>query len=152
MRHDLARPEAVQAVRLSGATPTADRSCRDHRASHTIAAVSETPKRRWYQFSLRSLLIAVTLLCVVCGYIGWQAKIVKQRRYEIEARSSPRFVVYRGKRTLPNGPNWLRLALGDMPVQWISSRNAANADMLRTLFPEAIVDGPRPAFDLSALK
>jgi hypothetical protein len=94
---------------------------------------------------LRTLLIGVTLLAVACAYVGWQAKIVKQRRYEIEARSSPWIVIYRGNRTLPDGPNWLRLALGDVPVQWIMSRNAANAGMLCALFPEAIVDGPRPA-------
>jgi hypothetical protein len=110
------------------------------------------PKRRWNQFSLRTLLIGVTLLAVACAYVAWQARIVKQRRNQIEARSSPRIAIYRGKRTPPNGPNWLRLAFGDVPVQWISSRNAANADMLRELFPEGIVDGPRPAFDLSALK
>ena len=37
-------------------------------------------KRRWFQFSLRTLLIAVTVLAVVCGYAAWQAKIVHERK------------------------------------------------------------------------
>jgi hypothetical protein len=36
-------------------------------------------KRRWFQFSLRTLMIAVTLLAMVCGYIGSQAEIVHRR-------------------------------------------------------------------------
>jgi hypothetical protein len=36
-------------------------------------------KRRWFQFSLRSLLIGVMLLAVLCAYVGWQAKIVRER-------------------------------------------------------------------------
>jgi hypothetical protein len=37
-------------------------------------------KRRRFQFSLRSLLIVVTLLAVTCAYVGWQAKIVRERK------------------------------------------------------------------------
>jgi hypothetical protein len=43
---------------------------------------AEPPKRqrRWFQFSLRTLLIGVTLLAVPCAYVGWQIKIVQERR------------------------------------------------------------------------
>jgi hypothetical protein len=34
-------------------------------------------KRRWFQFSQRTLLIGVTLLAVVCGYFGCRAKIIR---------------------------------------------------------------------------
>jgi hypothetical protein len=34
---------------------------------------------RRFQFRLRTLLIVVTLLGVACAYVGWQAKIVRQR-------------------------------------------------------------------------
>jgi hypothetical protein len=37
-------------------------------------------KRRWFQFSLRTLLIDVTLLATACGYIGWQARIVYEQK------------------------------------------------------------------------
>jgi hypothetical protein len=36
--------------------------------------------RRGFQFSLRALLIGVTLLALPCGYVGWKAEIVRQRR------------------------------------------------------------------------
>ena len=45
-----------------------------------IEAAPPERKRRWYQFSLRTLLIVVTLLAVPCAYTGWQAKIVRDRK------------------------------------------------------------------------
>src|SRR5437588_6840846 len=70
------------------------------------------PKRRRYQFSLRTLMIVVTLFCVVVGgYVGWQAKIVAERasmRQRLEAAGAfffperPEFA-----------PSWLRRQLGD---------------------------------------
>jgi hypothetical protein len=46
------------------------------------AAMETEPKRkrRWFQFSLRSLLIGVTLLAVLLGYGGWQVRIVSHRK------------------------------------------------------------------------
>jgi hypothetical protein len=37
-------------------------------------------KRRWFQFSLRTLLIGATLLAVACGYVGRQFEIVRERK------------------------------------------------------------------------
>ena len=34
------------------------------------------PKRRWLRFSVRTLLIAVTVLCV---WLGWQVSVVRER-------------------------------------------------------------------------
>jgi hypothetical protein len=33
------------------------------------------PPRRSFQFRLRTLLIGVTLLAIVCGYLAWQRKV-----------------------------------------------------------------------------
>ena len=41
-------------------------------------------KRRWFQFSLRTLMIVVTLLAVPLGYVGWQAKIVRERTWLVD--------------------------------------------------------------------
>jgi hypothetical protein len=38
-----------------------------------------SPRRR-FQFRLRTLMIAVTLLAVPCAYLGWQKKIVLERK------------------------------------------------------------------------
>jgi hypothetical protein len=32
-------------------------------------------KRRWSQFSLRTLMLFVTLACVIAGWIGWRLYI-----------------------------------------------------------------------------
>jgi hypothetical protein len=37
-------------------------------------------KDRRFQFRLRTLMIVVTLLAIPCGYVGWQAKIVRERK------------------------------------------------------------------------
>jgi hypothetical protein len=49
-----------------------------------------------FQFRLRTLMIVVTLLAADCGYLAWQAKIVRERKAtlaEIEA-SGGAFVSY----------------------------------------------------------
>jgi hypothetical protein len=46
-------------------------------------------KRRWFQFSLRTLLIGVTLLAAACAYFAHYAAIVRQRkalREQVEAK------------------------------------------------------------------
>jgi hypothetical protein len=45
-----------------------------------IKAEPSKRKRRWFQFSLRTMLIMVALLAVPLGYFGWQAKIVRERK------------------------------------------------------------------------
>jgi hypothetical protein len=44
------------------------------------AEPSNKAKRRWFQFRLRTLMIVVTLLAVPLGYVGWQVKIVRERK------------------------------------------------------------------------
>jgi hypothetical protein len=49
------------------------------RAAESPIAPSER-KRRRFQFRLRTLMITVTLLAVPMSYVGWQAKIVRERK------------------------------------------------------------------------
>jgi hypothetical protein len=46
----------------------------DNATVQTEPPKAEPPKRerRWFQFSLRTLLIVVTLLSVPCAYVGWR--------------------------------------------------------------------------------
>jgi len=45
-----------------------------------------TPRRqRWFQFRLRTLLIAMTLLAVAMGWFGWQVRIVRHRKTTLAA-------------------------------------------------------------------
>jgi hypothetical protein len=50
-------------------------------AATNNAAMIDPPKRnrRRFQFRLRTLMIVVTLLAVPLGYVGWSAKIVRER-------------------------------------------------------------------------
>ena len=44
-----------------------------------IKPVPPKRKRRWFQFSLRTLLIVVVLVAAACGYVARQARIVAVR-------------------------------------------------------------------------
>ena len=46
-----------------------------------------------FQFSLRTLMIGVTLLAVPCAFVGWQAKIVRERKAWLDARPEQFFVM-----------------------------------------------------------
>ena len=47
----------------------------DNSAMQTEPSKAEPPKRkrRWFQFSLRTLLIAVTMLSIPCAYIAHES-------------------------------------------------------------------------------
>jgi hypothetical protein len=99
-------------------------------------------KRRWSQFSLRSLLIFTLICAIPCGYLGWQAKIVRERKLCFKQLASKRGIGQHGPESLPNAPNWIRLALGDVPIESIDAPVFATDDELneiRAMFPEAKV-------------
>ena len=89
-----------------------------------IAEPKPKPRRRWYQYSLRTLLIFVTL--VGCGF-GWLGSKVREARQQeavlalIWNNGGSVFYDYQwdpqGKQLLPNatppGPAWLHALLGD---------------------------------------
>jgi hypothetical protein len=94
-------------------------------------------KRRWFQFSLRTLMIGVALLAVPCGYLEWQAKIVRERR----AFCNSHIGLYDFYDTSPRHRlPWLRKILGDdvycvvaLPIESPKAERALVAEV----FPEA---------------
>src|SRR4051812_15210089 len=83
------------------------------------------PRRR-FQFRLQTLLIVVTLLAVPMAYVGWQAKIVTDRRHlrELIAGAGGTVTVNLPAKSGTNPaplpqPNWLRSLLGDEPAGFI---------------------------------
>jgi hypothetical protein len=93
-------------------------------------------KRRWFQFSLRTLMIGVALLAVPMGYVGRQAEIVRQRRAVLNAL--PRWIPTNETTGLP----WIRRLLGDEKVFWIALPKTASKperQRMKALFPEALV-------------
>src|SRR5206468_2054534 len=92
------------------------------------------------RFSLRTLLIVVTLLAIPCGYVGWQAKIVRQRQSMISRRP----VVFYLEAPVANQPDvpWLHKFLQDVYIHEVildPSVSAEGVARFEAAFPEAIV-------------
>ncbi len=90
---------------------------------------------------MRSLFVVVTLLAVACGYVGWQAKIVRVRKGWAEnhliALEGLHFQI--SVRAV-NGPYLLlpvRLWLGDSAAVCIFVGFESAAEETKSLFPEA---------------
>jgi hypothetical protein len=118
-------------------------------------------KRRWFQFSLRTLMIVVTLFCVVVGgYVGWQAKIVRERKATAREVTGLGGMMYSATRVTRFGPDaefsmgdrffkppypsvsFLRRWLGDDWVVGIVLPRSTSAEMEKKViaaFPEAVV-------------
>jgi hypothetical protein len=88
--------------------------------------MNEPPKRRWFQFSLRSLLIFVLALAIPCAWLGHSIEKKRKEREAVEAiLKAGGIVVYDYQkpsmisgRTFkpveePHGPAFLRTLLGE---------------------------------------
>jgi hypothetical protein len=83
--------------------------------------------RRWLQFRLRTLLIAVAFFAAACCYVKQQARIVAARQAilnQIAARQGG-YLVGEPEAEATAGPNWVRRLLGDEPVKkvWYCDSN-----------------------------
>jgi hypothetical protein len=83
----------------------------------TTARPQAKPRRRWYQYTLRTLLIVVTLAGCGLGWLGFKVRQSHRRQAAVEAikRSGGR-VAYdyeRVKNAKAPGPDWLRRLLGE---------------------------------------
>ena len=73
-------------------------------------------KLRWYQFSLRSLLIFVTLWAIPCSWLGVKMKQAREQKAAVEWILGAKGFVkydYETQGATPPGPAWLRRLLGD---------------------------------------
>jgi hypothetical protein len=102
------------------------------------------PRRR-FQFRLRTLLIVVTLLAVVCGYVAHEAKIVRERdamRLELKNLG---WINASDHTSLP----FIRRWLGDEQYSMILVPRGTSNDYIarvKAVFPESNV-GPWPNID-----
>lgn len=105
------------------------------------AAEPEGPRRRRYQFKLRTLLIAVVLLSTPLAWIGWQVKVVRERAQERTwlRHHGVLFVDESwGDQRLP----WPRDLLGDQRVYsiWLPAKEPVDKSLSKraaAAFPEA---------------
>ena len=111
------------------------------------------PRRRWYQFSLRTSLIGVMVMSLPCAYVGRHAKIVRERSAMIaelkgarvpgtaDARFSWGEVTYAGSGEALHEIPWIRSILGDVSVRAIVlpvNTTQDYCDRSERLFPEAL--------------
>lgn len=108
--------------------------------------------RRWFHFSLRTLLIAVAVGCAFFAFLGRQASIVHARHVAIvRIEQGGGSVLTWERQHLPPGmcslsyqtyevriPR-LRAWLGDQPIDCIEARNDGDFELARACFPEAEV-------------
>lgn len=102
----------------------------DQVLEHFIVAsqmpTSSRPRRRWYQISLRTLLLLVTLASAGFGWLGYKVRQANSQRKAVEAIrniGNTAYVFYDydfdsggmilPPPTLPPGPEWLRKLVGD---------------------------------------
>lgn len=99
----------------------------------------QLPRRRWYQFSLRTMFVLVTLFCVMVGlgvrWVQHSQEWIRQRREVLN--------LYGGLFHMPGSnqaPGFLWL-FGEQGVEVIScsSWSKQNRDKVARLFPEAEV-------------
>ena len=120
----------------------------------------KNPRR--FQFRLRTLLIGVTLFALIpCGYVGWQAKIVRERRswltrLQEEGYKYPKvgdIVIHAGNGH--GGPNIVRRLLGDEEIVAVAiPATISDEDREATLrlFPESNVTQTPLATERQATK
>jgi hypothetical protein len=99
--------------------------------------------RHRFQFRLRTLFIGVTLLAVMCGYVGREAKIARERRAmrdEIVAAGGQIGPYCRVAANEPPLP-WYRHFLGDRDTGEIVLPDSmvSRVDEIQQIFPESFV-------------
>jgi hypothetical protein len=118
----------------------------DNAAMEAEPLKTEPPKRkrRWYQFSLRTLMIVVTLLAVPCAYVAHEARIVAERRAWTVAHIGSIVADFDGRKLKafydPKfDPPLMRRWLGDRPIEYLTVWSEADATDALRLFPEAAI-------------
>lgn len=97
------------------------------------------PNRRWFQFRLRTLLVAVVLIGSLCGYVGHEWRIVVARRQWLQQHRQP----YVQSMVDPESEQptilWVRLVLGDRVYYDMLLDDESDRERAEELFPEAAV-------------
>jgi hypothetical protein len=101
--------------------------------------MNSKPKRRWYQFSLRTMFVLVFVVSAPLAWVGCSLSWIRQRHEALDARQ-----VYDSSgsaATTAPGGLWL---FGDRGVITIFC-SAENAELARRLFPEALISSLSPS-------
>ena len=102
----------------------------------TTNAAQPKPRRRWYQFTLRTLLVVVTLAGCGFAWLGIKVRNARQQQAEVAAVArAGGSVIYDYQFVVPGnaiagvtppGPVWLHRLLGDDCFQTVVEVNLSN--------------------------
>ncbi len=98
------------------------------------------PRRRWFQFGLRTMLVGVVLVGAACSYVAREWPIVAARKNWL--KEHPRFFApyYELQPAEPNTTlPFIRRLLGDKPQAYVYIESPAEEKTAQELFPEAAV-------------
>jgi hypothetical protein len=114
---------------------------RDNAAMNAEPLNSPPPKckRRWYQFSLRTLIVAVTLLAIAAGYVGRQFQLARDRKAFLDNHLDKYGNLIVEPSVTIEVP-WIRRLLGDEGVSKLGLDSGSDKDERQraaALFPEA---------------
>src|SRR5689334_16125995 len=72
------------------------------------------PRRRWLQFRLSTLLIAVTLVSLPLGYVAWEREQCRRGKEALEMLRNAESNLGTWSESSPSGrPAWLKAVMGD---------------------------------------
>jgi len=107
-------------------------------------------KRRWFRFSVRTLLVLVGLVALLLGWIGFELNWIRERRAAIE--SGEVGVIISASLWIPHSPHpppWHLRLFGAQEI-WgfglLTAPDATDAELnrMRRLFPEFTVERSLP--------
>ena len=88
-----------------------------------VATSSQSPRRRWFNYTLLSLLGAVAARAFPCGWLVIKMQQVKRERQAVAAIEEFNVQVEWSE---PSGPRWLRGLLGDDLFRHVDSRTSVH--------------------------
>ncbi len=85
----------------------------DHTMSTTSApTIPPKPRRRWLQFSLRTLMVLMLIWSIPCGWVAWKVRQAREQRQAVEAVMGMLGHVLYEPKGIP-APKFLQPLLGD---------------------------------------
>jgi hypothetical protein len=117
----------------------------DYWQSITSEQVMTAPRRRWFRFSLRTLLVVVTLGAAPMAWVGWQWRIVQARqrlRQEIE-HAGGRFEPVSREWLLVQSISFMTLRLPHSPLSPPVDAASRQADLERRYQKRSYLPFPR---------
>lgn len=103
--------------------------------------MADIRKRRWFQFRLRTLLIAVMLLAIPSSYIAHEYRIVVARKEWLKDHPILHAVYYELPAAEPGSSlPIIRRLLGDELQDYVYLENPDEEKTAKELFPEAAVN------------